>query len=409
MSAWETGLPRAVQSGPLAGENDVLVLCQGAGPQELALAAEGARLAAACGARARCVLLYGMEQGAARGGAGAVGGAGAGLHSRTGAAPQGAALQSAAPQGAAVQPEAFQAPLCSAGAAKANVLSAERAAYACRCAGAHSVRVLNAAACPDDLALAKALARLCRETQPGTVLCSATVRGRAFMPMTAALLCTGLTADCTALSMAPSGVLTQTRPAFGSHVTARIVCGTRPQMATVRPGVFAPACSVPAAPAAPESALLVPEPRVCETGFAPAQSDGSGALAQAELIFAGGLGLGGAEGFAALRALAAACGGCVGATRAAVSAGYAPYAWQIGQTGIVVRPKLYVAVGVSGAVQHLAGMSGAKTVVAVNPDRHAPIFAYADYGIVGGWRETLEALEALLRKAGVSVQKTRKG
>ena len=214
------------------------------------------------------------------------------------------------------------------------------------------------------------------------------------MPMAAALLQAGLTADCTGLEMAPDGVLTQTRPACGSSVTARIVSSARPQMATVRPGIFA-AAALPQAEPAPLVRLALPgAARVQRLGFVPAQA--GPALTEAAVIFAGGMGIGGRAGFAQLQKLAAACGGCVAATRAAVNAGYAPYAWQVGQTGVAVRPRLYVAVGISGAVQHLAGMSGARRVAAVNTDPHAPIWDYADYGILGDWHDCLSQLEKYL-------------
>jgi electron transfer flavoprotein alpha subunit len=120
-------------------------------------------------------------------------------------------------------------------------------------------------------------------------------------------------------------------------------------------------------------------------------SSGDGiSLQSAEVIVAGGKGIGGPEGFRILSRLASLLGGAVGATRSAVDAGWIPYAHQIGQTGVTVRPRLYLAFGVSGAVQHIAGMNAANMVVAVNTDRHAPIFRAADYGIIADWRETAE-------------------
>lgn len=122
------------------------------------------------------------------------------------------------------------------------------------------------------------------------------------------------------------------------------------------------------------------------------RSEKQNTLADARIIVAGGAGVGSREGFTLLERLAVCLNGCVGATRSAVNLGYAPYSLQIGQTGQVVRPKWYLAVGISGAVQHLAGMSGAETVIAINNDRNAPIFDYADYGMVGDWRSVTEQL-----------------
>ena len=256
-------------------------------------------------------------------------------------------------------------------------------------AGADRIFCLEGQHCADDRALALALLPLVRQQQPLAVLCNATVRGRALMPMLAALLQTGLTADCTGLALLPDGTLLQQRPAMGDHITAEIRCRTRPQMATVRPGIFEGPADL-FAPAPVERWPGGPSPQVVRTGFAPAQNTQS--LTDAKVIFAGGVGLGSREGFDLLARLAAAAGGCVGATRAAVNAGFAPYAWQIGQTGAAVRPALYLAVGISGAVQHLVGMQNAGLVVAVNSDPRAPIFGYADYGVAAPWQEALAPL-----------------
>ena len=268
----------------------------------------------------------------------------------------------------------------------------QSAAQACIDAGAVEVRCLELDDCRDDLAVAQALYHCLQGAEPSAILCNATTRGRSIMPMLAAMLHTGLTADCTALEMQPDGTLIQTRPALGNHIMARITCRTRPQMATVRPGIFPPA------PSSPRKGSIVSRPaqtqsRVWRRSFSPRQREQ--ALGDAAIIFSGGAGLGSREAFETLRRLARQTDGCVGATRAAVNAGYAPYQWQIGQTGIAVRPKIYVAVAISGAVQHLAGMNGAETVIAINSDRRAPIFHYADYGFVGDWRV---ALETLLKK-----------
>lgn len=213
------------------------------------------------------------------------------------------------------------------------------------------------------------------------------------MPRVAVLCKTGLTADCTGLEIDPeTGNLLQTRPAFGGNVMATIVTARhRPQMATVRPKVMT-------APARADAA----EPEVhrwtLPDGVLPGgvtvigreeESRQSVNIADADALVAGGRGLGGPEGFELLRRLADLLGAEVAASRAAVDAGWAPYERQVGQTGKTVHPDLYVAVGISGAVQHRAGMQSSGTIVAVNSDPAAPIFETADYGIVGDYREVL--------------------
>lgn len=280
-----------------------------------------------------------------------------------------------------------------AGGRAAALVSDEAAVPGASAAGATRAALLPHMGA-DDLALAKALARYCANNDFLAVLCCATVRGRAVMPMAAALLNTGLTADCTALEMAPDGTLTQVRPAFGSNVLARITCAARPQMATVRPGICPPAPGG-AARDIPCERLAPPAPG--RVALLDAAARGAGcALAAADIVVAGGMGVGGKEGFARLAKLAGRIGAGLAATRAVVNAGWAPYCCQVGQTGVVVRPKLYIAVGISGAVQHLAGMSGADTVFALNSDAKAPIFDYADYGAVGDWQALWRRVEELL-------------
>ncbi len=249
--------------------------------------------------------------------------------------------------------------------------------------------------CPDDGMLARGLAEAAGLRRPEAVLVPASIRGRSLAPQAAALLRTGLTADCTGLHIGPDGLLVQTRPAFGSSLMARIVCAAaRPQMATVRPGVFpAPAPDggrrgeIVELPAVDASGAPSPEYVGCELIKA-----GGAGLAAADIVLAGGMGLGSADAFGRLERLARAMGACPAASRAAVHAGYAPYSRQVGQTGVTVRPRLYIALGISGAVQHLAGMSGADCVVAVNSDPKAPIFRVADHGLVADAGAALEAL-----------------
>lgn len=238
----------------------------------------------------------------------------------------------------------------------------------------------------DDALIAKLLIK---ETQNvRVILAPGTVRLRSIMPQLAWHLQTGLTADCTHLEISEDGELLQTRPAFGNSLMATIKTTSHIQMATVRPGTF-PADETAEQFAAEElngncSGLV----KLLE--FVPLAA--SAPIGQAEIIVAGGAGIGSKEGFEKLSAFAERIGGAVGASRNAVDAGYAPYAAQVGITGVTVCPKLYIAVGISGAVQHLSGMSGSGRVIAINSDPKAPIFSYADYGIVGDWETIIDQL-----------------
>ena len=241
----------------------------------------------------------------------------------------------------------------------------------------------------DDCAQADRIADALRQLQPDAVLFPATIRGRFLSAWAAAKLHTGLTADCTALSLTETGLLKQVRPAFGGNLTAEILCKTaRPQMASVRPGVFPEPAPLTGRTCALRPLKLAASPeRMERLSFTPAESGVS--LQGAPVIVTGGKGVGSKKGFEKLEELAALLGGGVGATRSAVDAGWISYPHQIGQTGITVRPRLYLAFGVSGLVQHTVGMSSSGVVVAVNRDRNAPIFACADYGIVADWEETI--------------------
>lgn len=242
----------------------------------------------------------------------------------------------------------------------------------------------------DDCAQADRIADALRQLQPDAVLFPATIRGRFMSAWVAARLHTGLTADCTALSLTDAGLLKQVRPAFGGNLTAEILCRTaRPQMASVRPGVFPIPQPADGRVCALRPLKLAASPeRLERLAFTPAESGVS--LQGASVIVTGGKGVGSKKGFEKLEELAALLDGGVGATRSAVDAGWISYPHQIGQTGITVRPRLYLAFGVSGLVQHTVGMSSSGVVVAVNKDRNAPIFACADYGIVADWEETID-------------------
>lgn len=245
----------------------------------------------------------------------------------------------------------------------------------------------------------RVLADLCRELKPEIVLAGATTTGRSFLSGVAIRLYTGLTADCTGLSIGEDGLLHQVRPAFGGNIMAEIVCPyTRPQMATVRHKV------IPVSPKSsdgkkPEVIRLTPKPQLFQSrseilDFVE-RVDGHVNIVEADVIVSGGRGIQDPSNFALLEELADALGGAVGASRAAVDAGWIPYAHQVGQTGKTVCPKLYIACGISGAVQHLAGMSSSDTIIAINKDPNAPIFQVADYGIVG---DCLEIVPLLTKK-----------
>ena len=244
----------------------------------------------------------------------------------------------------------------------------------------------------DDCAQAERLADALAQIGPDAALFPATVRGRFLSAWAAARLDTGLTADCTELCITDDGLLKQIRPAFGGNLTAEILCRThRPQLASVRPGVF------PLPAKQPERILVQKHISLADVktylqkiAFRPVQSEVS--LQNAEVIVTGGKGVGSAKAFEKLEKLAGLLGGAVGATRSAVDAGWISYAHQIGQTGVNVQPRLYIAFGVSGFVQHTVGMNSSEIVVAVNTDRNAPIFSCADYGIVADWEETIDAM-----------------
>lgn len=241
----------------------------------------------------------------------------------------------------------------------------------------------------DDASVAAYLSELIKQWGNTTILAPATVRMRSIMPMLAWHLNAGLTADCTALQMDGDSLL-QTRPAFGNSLMATIRSMSNVQMATVRHGTFRPVKRPKTnVPIIHEDYKTVGN-RVQKLGFEPFSN--AKPLSQAQIIVAGGMGVGSKEGFQKLEKLAAKLGAALGASRTAVDAGFAPFSCQVGMTGVTVSPRLYIAFGISGAVQHLAGMSGAEKVIAINSDPKAPIFDYADYGIVGDWEKICDKL-----------------
>ena len=244
-------------------------------------------------------------------------------------------------------------------------------------------------------AYAENLVSLVHRYQPEIFLLGASARGRDLGGAIAAELHTGLTADCTELAIDPeTGLLVQTRPAFGGNIMATILCSEhRPQMATVRHRVFEEAKVEPGrrGEILREKAVLT-EDEIDAKVVEFIQEEGKVNLADARIIVSGGRGVGGPEGFAPIRQLAEVLGGALGASRAAVDEGWIPYSHQVGQTGRTVRPDLYIACGISGTIQHLAGMRTSKVIVAINEDPEAPIFGVAHYGIVGDLFQIVPAL-----------------
>ena len=237
---------------------------------------------------------------------------------------------------------------------------------------------------------------IARQFKPEIILAGATAIGRSFIPGVAAILNAGLTADCTRLDIRESdGALLQTRPAFGGNIMATIVCPTtRPQMATVRPKVmkaleFDPQRTGKVVMIDPTTQQLESRMQVLESVVEEA-SDVN--IQESDILVSGGRGLDSEKGFALLKQLAEVLGGNVAASRAAVDSGWIPYPHQVGQTGKTVAPKLYMACGISGAIQHVAGMQSSEMIVAVNRDPHAPIFDVADYGLVGDLYEIVPKL-----------------
>lgn len=246
-----------------------------------------------------------------------------------------------------------------------------------------------------------AVAQLIRERSPEIVLFGATSIGRDLAPRISARIHTGLTADCTQLDIDDeTGLLLMTRPAFGGNIMATIVCEKhRPQMATVRPGVMEAAEYVPEHPAritpyTVDFTGISGAVRLCGVIPRPA---GSADISAADVLVSGGRGMGSKEGFDRLIPLAALLGGQVSASRACVDLGWAPKDVQVGQTGKTVRPSLYLACGISGAIQHTAGMEGSDTIIAINSDEHAQIFDIADLGIVGDVHTILPLLTQALK------------
>jgi len=247
------------------------------------------------------------------------------------------------------------------------------------------------------------LTHLVQQYKPEIVLLGATTMGRDLAGSVATTLQTGLTADCTELAIdASNRALAATRPTFGGSLLCTIMTlAYRPQMATVRPRVMSmPVRTIGREGYIVEASLDLPEHAIVTKliDFIADASSNRINLAYADVIVSGGKGLKNADNFRLVRELAQVLGGEVGASRPAVQAGWVEPERQVGQTGKTVRPKLYIAAGISGAVQHRVGMEGADVILAVNTDPNAPIFDFAHYGIVGNAIQVLPALTEAFRR-----------
>jgi electron transfer flavoprotein alpha subunit len=246
---------------------------------------------------------------------------------------------------------------------------------------------------------AAALAQAARKSAASVVLGSATAMGRDFLPRAAAALRAGLAQDCVEAKIV-DGKLECVRPIYAGKAFARVRPETTPAMATLRPNVFGlVASAAPKAAVVEEFAPAISPDKVRARVTGVVAAGGQKIeLTEANIIVSGGRGLKGPENFPIVQALADAFGGALGASRAAVDAGWIDHSHQVGQTGKTVSPTLYVACGISGAIQHLAGMSSSKCIVAINKDPEAPIFKVANYGIVGDLFTVVPALTEEIRK-----------
>ena len=239
----------------------------------------------------------------------------------------------------------------------------------------------------------KLFQELVKEVKPEILLIGATNQGRDLAPRISSALHTGLTADCIDLDINEKGQLAATRPTFGGELMATILCKNYPQMATVRPNVF----KVHSVDYQTETEFIKKDTSILNDlknhveilEFKKTVENEINNLDNADIIVAGGMGLKNEKGFELLQKFADKIGASVGATRPAVENGLAPHSVQIGQTGKTIRPKIYIACGISGAIQHTVGMDKAEHIIAINNDKNAPIFEIADTGIVGDFFEII--------------------
>ena len=241
-------------------------------------------------------------------------------------------------------------------------------------------------------AYAAAVKKAVEALQPEVLLFSATAQGRDVAPRVAGRLRVGLASDCVGFAW-EGGALTARRPTFAGKAFAKVAWNAaRPMVASIRPNTFVPLAPDAARPAQVDTIALGDVPvRARVTGFQKSEGETLD-LTEANIIVSGGRAMQGPENFEILKKLCAVLGATLGASRAAVDAGWIDHSHQVGQTGKVVNPTLYFAVGISGAIQHLAGMSSSRTIVAINKDKDAPIFKVATYGVVGDLYQVVPAL-----------------
>ncbi len=244
-------------------------------------------------------------------------------------------------------------------------------------------------------------AEIIKEKKPELFLGGGTISGRSLFPRIAAKLSTGLTADCTELTIDPeTKLLKQTRPAYGGNIMATILCENhRPQMATIRHKVMKPADRIEGykGKIINMNHIIIPE-SVIEVLEYVMESNEIVNLEDADIIVSGGRGINSPKNITIIEELAKTIGGAVGASRSVVDEGWIPYSHQVGQTGKTVNPKIYIACGISGAIQHLAGMKSSEIIIAINSDPNAPIFDFANYGIVGDLFEVIPELIKEVKK-----------
>lgn len=247
----------------------------------------------------------------------------------------------------------------------------------------------------------QAITQVVRERKPSIVLIGATTIGRDLGPRLSARLETGLTADCTGLDISEEGDLLMTRPAFGGNLMATIICKEhRPQMSTVRPGVMRAKTQDAARKGEVESMTVNFDKSKFKVQVLETVKEQKNLvdITEAKILVSGGRGVGNVEGFRLLGELADVLGAEVSASRAMIDAGVLGHDRQVGQTGKTVRPDVYFAMGISGAIQHLAGMEESDFIIAVNKDKYAPIFNTADLGIVGDVKKIVPLLTERLKK-----------
>ncbi|CCZ80122.1 electron transfer flavoprotein subunit alpha/FixB family protein [Odoribacter laneus] len=248
---------------------------------------------------------------------------------------------------------------------------------------------------------AQAVTKVVEERKPSILLIGATTIGRDLGPRLSARLETGLTADCTGLDISEEGDLMMTRPAFGGNLMATILCKEhRPQMSTVRPGVMRMGKKDDTRTGKVENFKVTFDRSKFKVRLLETVKEQKNLIdiTEAKVLVSGGRGVGNSEGFKMLEKLAEVIGAEVSSSRAMVDAGVMPHNRQVGQTGKTVRPDVYFALGISGAIQHLAGMEESDFIIAVNKDKYAPIFNAADLGIVGDVNKIIPLLTEKLRR-----------